>query len=162
MSTVRRPWLRLAAVLLGVLSVPADAQRAVGSQPEFRADVITSRDPTLQIGGGINVPAGIYARVGATVAGGVAVRDRSVRGAARLDAHARFLLDPFGEYPVGVYGMGGISVMYDGFERWRPLVTVGLGLESRARRGHTTAFEIALGGGVRLGVVMRRARATGR
>ncbi|MDP1859369.1 MAG: hypothetical protein Q8K82_11885 [Gemmatimonadaceae bacterium] len=162
MSTVRRRWLRLAAVLLGVLSVPADAQRAVGSQPEFRADVITSRDPTLQIGGGINVPAGIYARVGLTVAGGVAVRDRSVRSAARLDAHGRFLLDPFREYPVGVYGMGGISVMYDGFERWRPLVTVGLGLESRARRGHTTAFELALGGGVRVGVVMRRARATGR
>ena len=162
MSAVRRRWMRLAAMLLGVLSVPADAQRAVGSQPEFRADVITSRDPTLQIGGGINVPAGIYARVGLTVAGGVAVRDRSVRSAARLDAHARFLLDPFREYPVGVYGMGGISVMYDGFERWRPRVTVGLGLESRARRGHTTAFEIALGGGVRAGVVVRRARAMGR
>ena len=154
--------MRLAAFLLGILSLPASAQRAVGSQPEFRADVIASRHPTLQFGAGLNVPAGIYARLGAMVAGGVAVRDRAVRRAARLDTHARFLLDPFGEYSVGMYGIGGISVMYDGFEGWRPRVTVGLGLESRPRLGHTTALEIALGGGLRAGVVIRRARAAGR
>lgn len=149
-------------VAASVLASPLLAQRPVGRQFEGRVDLIAADTPSLQAGLGLNIPAGIYVRMGATIAGGVAHRDAVTHGAARGDVVARFLLDPYREFPLGLYGLGGLSAMYDPFEGWRPRVVAGVGLESRVRRGRAIAAELALGGGVRLGVAVRRARRSGR
>lgn len=152
----------VALVAATLIAVPLSAQRPGGRQLEGRIDLIAADTPALQAGIGLNIPAGIYVRMGATIAGGVARRDDVTHGAARGDVVARFLLDPYREFPLGLYGLGGLSAMYDPFEGWRPRVVVGVGLESRVSRGRAVAAELALGGGVRLGVAVRRARRIGR
>lgn len=166
-SSTRPRHLRQVALAMAMCSVmrpsyAAEAQRPADRPMEFRVDAISSRAATIQLGGGVSVPAGIYARMGVVAAGGIAVRHDSVRAAARFDGSIRFLLDPLREYPIGLYGIGGVSLMYDAFERWRPLVVLGVGAETRSRHGRTTAVELALGGGVRVGVVLRRATVTRR
>lgn len=157
---------RAAVAVLGLASLGApsllSAQRPTGRQVEWRADAIAASTPSLQLGGGVNIPAGIYVRLGATVAGGVAHRDGVTHGAGRGEVVARFLLDPYAEFPLALYGLGGISAMFDPFEEWRPRVMVGLGVESRVRNRRAVAVELALGGGVRLGVAVRRGRRFGR
>lgn len=154
---VGRVALALLALPLCALVAPAQ-QRIPGLQLGARADAIASRAPTAQLGIGGNVAAGLYARIEGTLAAGLANSDGQSRGAARADLVARFVLDPFAESRLGVYALGGMSAMYDGFERWRPQVVLGLGIEARPRHGRAVALEVALGGGVRAGLVVRRAR----
>ena len=144
------------------VSTPVAAQRPSGAQGELRLDVIAASTPSVQIGAGVNVPAGLYVRLGGTVAAGFANRDGTTHGAARGEVIARFLLDPFAESPHALYGLGGISAMVDPFEQWRPRVVVGLGIESRVRNRRAVAAELSLGGGVRLGFAIRRGRTFGR
>jgi len=165
-----RRWRSLAALALvaalvaalATVAAPAAAQRPAGVQWEGRVDAIGARTPALQLGVGANVAAGLYVRVGGGLAAGLAYRDREARGAARADVTARFHLDPFRESRIGLYGLGGVSAMYDGFEHWRPRVVAGLGVESRARKRTLLAAELSLGGGVRAAFVLRRARGFGR
>lgn len=157
------------AVVLALSLVPLvapqhlDAQRVgpprvAGAQPEVRVDALGARAPTLEFGVGANVPAGLYVRLGLLAAGGSAWRRGSSRSAARVDATTRFLLDPFRESRVGLYGVGGVSAMYDGFEKWRARLLVGFGLEGPASHGRISSLEVALGGGLRVGLVVRRSR----
>lgn len=152
--------LAVGAVASG--AADAGAQRPTGRQFEGRVDAIMARVPSVQGGVALNVPAGLYVRLGAAVAGGVAHHHGASRGAARGDVFARFLLDPFREAPHGLYGVGGISAMYDGFEKWRPRVLAGVGIEGAVRHGRSWGGELALGGGVRITLFMRSARASGR
>jgi hypothetical protein len=138
------------------------AQRPSGAQLEWRVDATAARTPSVQLGAGANVTAGLYARLAALVAAGAAHRDGVTHLAVRGDATARFHFDPFREGRRGLYGLGGVSLLYDPFESWRPRVHVGIGVEGSARGGRVIAAELTLGGGVRLGAVMRRARALGR
>ena len=160
----RRRWDRLAVALawLAVAPLAAPAQRPAGRQFEGRLDAILASTPSMQGGVAVNVPVGLYVRLGAAVAGGVAHRDGASRTAARGDLFARFLLDPFRESPWGVYGVGGLSAMYDGFEEWRPRVMAGVGVERGPRHGRAWGGELALGGGIRLTLFVRGARTTGR
>lgn len=154
----------LVSALVSVLSAARSvaAQAPAGVQVEARAEYIEARTSTLQGGAGLNVPAGRYVRLGTVVAGGVAIRGGAARGAARADLLARFLLDPFRESRVGLYGIGGISALYDGFEETRARLMLGVGVETRPRGRHVLAGELALGGGVRIAFVVRRARRSGR
>lgn len=162
----------LAAVLALLLTVTAHdalAQPLVrvslapsGAQWEGRLEGIAARTSALQGGIAVNVPAGRYVRIGALGAAGAAWRSGEQRASARVEGVARFLLDPFRESRLGLYGVGGVSVMYDGFEHTRPNVVVGAGVEGPPRNGRAIAAELALGGGVRVAVVLRRARRTGR
>ncbi|MEP7382602.1 MAG: hypothetical protein ABI910_13005 [Gemmatimonadota bacterium] len=158
------------ATLLALLVAPdALAQTAAlislapsGAQVEVRVDVIGARTTALQAGFALNVPAGRYVRLGGTLAAGTAWHDTRQRASARADGIARFLLDPFRESSLGLYGIGGLSVLYDRFEQTRPRLLVGVGVEGKPRSGHVVAAELALGGGVRASVVLRRARRSGR
>ncbi len=133
-----------------------------GAQWEGRLEGIAARTSALQGGIAVNVPAGRYVRLGALGAAGAAWRSGDQRASARVEGVARFLLDPFRESRFGLYGVGGVSVMYDGFEHTRPNVVIGAGVEGTPRNGRAIAAELALGGGVRVAVVVRRARRTGR
>jgi hypothetical protein len=147
-------------VLSGVLVVAA---RAVGAQvpsppayAEFRLDAIVARATSVEGGVGAVIPLGTYVRFGINAAGGATFRDGSSRASGRIDAIGRFLLDPFREAPIGVSVGGGLSLPYvDGDKRVQPYLTAVVDIEGRRRGAITPAFQLGLGGGTRVGVVVR-------
>lgn len=129
-----------------------EAQRLT---PEVRVDGIFASHGTVQAGVGAGIPLSTYVR-GVMVLGAGA--DREGAGTYRADAMLRFHLDPFREHRWGPYAAGGLSLLRNGDDP-RAWVLLVLGLEGPLRGGAATAFEIGLGGGARIGIVLRRARA---
>ena len=133
------------------------AQQAV--QSEVRLDGLFASDGAVHAGYGLSIPAGIYVRMG--VIGAAGAGSHGFEG--RADLVGRFSLDPFRQSRWAPYGGAGVS------GRFRPargrgsrayLVTY-LGLEgplrAGSREGWVPAFEIGLGGGTRVGLILRRA-----
>jgi hypothetical protein len=151
----------LAASCGVALSVPrtAAAQDAIGlrPQPEVRADLIAGRQPAAQMGVGVQLPLGYYVRIGIVGAAGVRLDDVSPRADARVDLLARFLLDPFRQSRYGLSVGGGLGLRTEPGDRVRPVLLVAADLEGRrSARGITPALQVGLGGGVRVGLVLRR------
>ena len=96
-------------------------------------------------------------RVELVAGAGTLLADGGPRFSARFDATARFLLDPLRERPRGPYVGGGLSARREGGSTDGDLVLL-FGVEGRARRGWAPSVEGGVGGGVRIGVVLRRAR----
>lgn len=126
-------------------------------QLEARADYIDARAATAHLGAGFSIPAGTYVRLGLVAAAGQAWRDGHPEPAGRVDGIARFVVDPLREFRWAPYAAGGLGAMYDDGERWRAVLVGALGVEGPALRSIVPAFEVGFGGGVRLGVVLRRA-----
>ncbi len=164
----RLPWLVLVALLCLAAPRTLAAQIAPSAGlpvrparrvlPELRIDAIAGPHDRLHLGAGLVVPRGTYARAVPIVAGGVARVDGEGRGSARAEGIVRFLLDPLRERRWGVYGGAGVGASWIDGEGWRTPLVVVLGLEGRARRGYAMAAELGLGGGARLGIVVRRSR----
>ena len=158
----------LLAGLVALAGRVASAQQAPspGVQPELRLDALVARDPAVQLGAGVGIAAGSYVRLSAMAAVGAArVRregDAELVASTRAEVVARYLFDPFRQFGRGAYAGGGLGVRRDGGGDWDELLLLVAGVEGRPRRGVAPAVEIGVGGGVRLGVVLRRARATGR
>jgi len=75
----------------------------------------------------------------------------------RLDVLARFLLDPFRQTRYGLSLGGGMSLRAEQGDRVRPVLLVAVDLEGRrSMRGLVPAVQVGLGGGTRIGVVLRR------
>jgi hypothetical protein len=128
---------------------------------EFRADAIDVRsieNGTLQGGAGVNLPLGYYVRLEIDGAGGVTRIDDVNANSGRVDALARFLLDPFDEANWGLSIGGGMSAKFG--ERLRPQQYLVLltDLEMPRISGIVPALQIGLGGGVRVGLVARIAQ----
>ncbi|HUQ46591.1 MAG TPA: hypothetical protein VM033_08085 [Gemmatimonadaceae bacterium] len=143
----------------------AGAQQSPSSavMPELRADLLAGHHPAAQLGGGVQIPIGYYVRLGLIAAAGVRIDDASARPAGsritdgRLDVLARFLLDPFRQTRYGVSLGGGMSLRAEPGERARPLLLVAMDLEGRrAGNGWVPAVQLGLGGGARLGIILRR------
>ena len=137
------------------------APQLPGPMPEIRLDVIAGHQAAVQLGAGVQIPAGYYARIGVDVGIGVQGSSstlsthRSVDG--RLDVLARFLLDPFRQARYGFSVGGGISLRAEPGDVVRPVLLVAADLEGRrATNGWVPALQVGLGGGVRIGVVLRR------
>jgi hypothetical protein len=157
----------IAMCVAGILFVaaPLRAQRAEDRrvraipQWEVRQDLTFAREPSVHAGAGLNVRAGYYVRLGATLNAGAVRGVRNVWvGTQRLDLTARFLLDPFGERARAWYGGGGVSIAQG---PGVPAVTTMqwvVGLEGAQDGKMTPSVELGLGGGVRLGVVLRGTR----
>ena len=138
----------------------AGAQNQPPAYAEYRADGIFGRGASAQGGVGASIPLGIYVRLGVDAAAGAAWRDQTTRAAGRVDVIGRFLLDPFRETPVALSFGGGVSVPYtDGDPHVRPYLTVVIDVEGRMRGPVTPALQIGLGGGTRVGVVLRASKA---
>jgi hypothetical protein len=149
-------------MMLGLtLLVSAAARSQTPQQPvqiEGRLDAIIARTTGVEAGLGVSVPSGIYVRSG--LVAGIGVGRHGVEG--RTDLITRFSLDPFRQSRWAPYGGAGVSGRYrsrlDGGSRAYLLVV--LGVEGPLAFGHTSgivpAFEVGLGGGVRLAVVLRR------
>jgi hypothetical protein len=154
---------RVLAVAVAAVARSADAQQPLTPSvaPELRADVIAGAHPAIQFGAGAQIPLGYYVRVGIVGALGASIGEREAdapdqRLDGRLDVLARFLLDPFRQSRFGFSVGGGMSVRAEPGEIARPLLLVAVDLEGRrARSGLVPALQVGLGGGARVGIVLR-------
>jgi hypothetical protein len=166
---------RAASLALGLLVVVgSDAARAQQPAepvlaPELRVDVIAGHQPAVQVGGGVQIPFGYYVRLG--IDGAVGRRlgaappppASSSAVDARADLLVRFLLDPFRQTAYGLSVGGGMSLRADSGDRARPLLLVAAELEGRrSALGIVPAVQLGLGGGVRVGILLRRGAPGGR
>jgi hypothetical protein len=149
------------AMLLVSLAVPtiarAQAMPAATVAPELRIDGLAAdRQTGIQIGGGLQIPAGLYTRIGMIAAIGPEVVDGGTRLSGRFDVLARFLFDPFRQNSWGLSAGAGVSLRAVMSDNMRPLLLAAIDLEGPlSARGISPAFQLGLGGGVRLGAVMR-------
>lgn len=143
----------------------ADARRVpLRPQWELRAEGVAAESPSAIGAVGLNVRAGWYVRLGASLGGGARwIEDGPALGQVRADASVRFLLDPFAERRRGLYGGVGLSAaqLGGGIGAQPPVLLLLAGLEGQPRGGRAWALELGLGGGLRVAVVRRSARRDG-
>ena len=144
------------AFALGATNAAAAAAQEPAVYPELRADAIFGGRSTVQGGVGIVAPVGVYVRFGFDGAVGTTWHDGTSSAVGRVDAIARFLLDPLRENDLGFSVGGGLSapITGDGFRT--PYLTLVIDVEGRRRGGWTPGVELGLGGGARIGFVLRR------
>ena len=156
----------LLAALVGVGTRMAGAQAAAPPtvEPELRVDAIFGHEPAVQLGAGAQFALGYYVRLGVDGAVGVRTGAQSdSRLDGRVDVLTRFLLDPFRQSAYGLSVGGGLSVRAEPGDRARPYLLVAAELEGRrVQAGFSPALQVGLGGGVRVGMVLRRGRAGAR
>lgn len=140
-----------------ILTTPHPTLAQGPAIPEARLDLLVARSAALHVGAALGLRAGLYVRPTVVVAAGPAWRNDSAGTGGRVEALARFVLDPFRESPVGLYAQGGLTALYDPWARWRGALSVAVGAELPARAGGAWALELGLGGGVRFGLALRRA-----
>ena len=153
----------VAASLLSSAARTATAQTpdVGGTRPELRLDLRPL--DAVEAGVGFAVPTSLYLRVGALASGGVVRDGDSTRPTARIEAFLRLPLDPLFERRWAPYVGGGAALACTAERRCLPLLTLRIGLEGpRGSGGWTPAFEVGVGGGVRVAVVLRRANGPGR
>jgi hypothetical protein len=152
--------MRWVAVVVSMAS-PAVGRAQLNQQKfqsEVRIDGIFARTGGVEAGYGFTVPSGIYVRSG--LVAGIGAGAQGIEG--RTDLISRFSLDPFRQSRWAPYGGAGLSGRYrndrDGGSRAYLLVFFGLEgpLALGAREGWVPAFEVGLGGGARVGVILRR------
>jgi hypothetical protein len=162
-----RSLVRSLAVVGAVTILASSQARAQSTEPalpvlpELRADLIAGAQPALQVGAGLQIPMGVYVRTGIDVAVGSRLGSAPATGSrldGRVDLLTRFLLDPYRQSAWGISAGGGLSLRAEPGDRVRPLLLVALDVEGR-RSAHSIApaLQIGLGGGARIGVVLRRA-----
>lgn len=118
-------------------------------------DLLSGTVTSVQVGGAWNLFAGPYLRTALVAGGGPARHRGEVRGSARVEALARFHLDPLREFRYGLYGAGGVGLLYDAFSRWRPRLVAIVGAEFPTRGSRAWSVEAGVGGGFRLGLALR-------
>lgn len=131
---------------------------------ELRADAIIDQTrAAAQLGVGAQIPAGYYARIAVVGAVGTDVSaragtDRGLNG--RIDVLGRFLLDPFRQTRWGLSAGAGVSLRAQAGQGVRPYLVALIDLEGPlSARGVSPALQVGLGGGVRVGVALRRGEA---
>lgn len=146
-------------VLFAGATTPLEAQSTSRSKAppntviEGRVDAIFSKTPTGQAGIGVSRFAGTYVRMG--LVGAIGANEDGITG--RTDGFVRFHLDPFRQSRWAPYGGAGLSGRYDAGSRPRAYLLVFAGMDGPVKNGLTTSFEAGLGGGARIGVVLRQA-----
>lgn len=151
-------------LVLLALAIPAvlGAQDAPSPwQGEGRVEAIVARATAVHVGVGLSARISGYVRAGVVAGAGVAPAGDGRAFDARVDAVGRFLFDPYRQHRRAPYAVGGASGRWSR-ERWRGYLVVGVGMEGPVVRGMLPALEIGLGGGVRVGVVLRAAPSEGR
>lgn len=152
---------RAAGLVLLACLVPAvgAAQYRPTSYWAARADGIIARGTSEHLGGGVEIPLDAYTREGIYVEGGTTERDGSVVPSGRVDLFTRFLLDPYRQVRWGFSLGGGLTVpVNESRNPTRPNVAVVLDLEGPQTGRFSPAVQLGLGGGARLGVVLRANR----
>lgn len=153
-----RVGVALAAAL--VLCAPTSGNAQVvrqAVQAEGRIDAIFSDNTAVHAGYGVSVPLGLYVRGGLVVGAGAG--RHGLEG--RSDLVGRFSFDPYRQNRWAPYAGGGLSARYNSTAEGgaKGLLLVFLGLEGPLpgrTAGWVPAFEVGLGGGARVGLILRR------
>jgi hypothetical protein len=127
-------------------------------QSEIRLDAIFARSGGVEAAYGFTVPMGIYVRSG--LVAGIGAGRHGAEG--RSDLVSRFSFDPFRQSRWAPYAGAGLSGRYrsglDGGSR--AYILIFLGVEGPVpfgeRSGWVPAVEVGLGGGARIGLILRR------
>ena len=163
MIHARTRWVRCFVLLTSALVAAGRVAHAQGGrrpprfQPEVRADFIDARAAAAHLGLGFSVPASTYVRLGLVGGVGRAWADGESTTAGRVDALVRFVVDPLREFRWAPYGSGGVGGLYDGDGEWRAVLVGVLGVEGPQRGAIVPAIEVGFGGGLRVGIAVRRA-----
>jgi hypothetical protein len=140
--------------ILVVLAAAFPAESSAQT-PEFRRDGIASNPAAVHAGAGLTIALGTYVRSGVDAA--IGGSEHGISG--RVDFVNRFHLDPFRQHGWAPYAGGGLTARFDDNRTNRYYLLVLLGLDSPAKKGIATSIEAGLGGGARLGIILRKARA---
>jgi len=148
------------ASLVGAARASAQQPTAglAGRQIELRADLFVRDVASVGLGGGLVAMMGDYGRLAIVAGAGAEWRDQRASGTAHLDVVSRWLLDPYAQLRWGLYGGAGATVRWTADARAQPWLLLVAGAEGPEHGGWRPAVEFGLGGGARLGVVLRRAR----
>jgi hypothetical protein len=139
------------------------AQQVAGLRPraEARVDYLGPNPNALHAGIGLNLQLGTYVRLELVGAGGAGWEHGESGTSARGDVLARFTFDPFRERRWGLSAGGGLSVRYDNRagsdDDWRALIAIVLDLEGPRTGPIAPAIQLGLGGGARVGAILRGA-----
>jgi hypothetical protein len=120
---------------------------------EARVDAITAGPAAAHAGAGFTVPMGTYVRGGFD--GGIGSSRNGISG--RVDGFARFHLDPLRQHRWAPYGGGGLTARFDDNRSTRYYLLVFLGIDGPVAHKLSTSVEAGLGGGGRIGVIVRQA-----
>jgi len=157
--TTKKAMMLVALGLAGSWPVVTGAQVVQQEfQSEIRLDAFFARSGAVEAGYGFTFPAGLYVRPG--LVAGIGAGRHGVEG--RTDLIARFSFDPFRQSRWAPYAGGGLSGRYrselDGGTRAYLLLFIGVEgpLPLGERAGWVPALEVGLGGGGRVGVILRR------
>ncbi len=128
---------------------------------DLRADLLAAREATVHAGAAVLWPVGRAVRLGLQGGAGVTDVERPVGeddrvGSGRVELVARFELDPFEERRWGLYGSAGGGVLAVRGRTGRGIVHAVVGVERRTGSAFVPALELGLGGGVRVGIALRR------
>lgn len=151
-------------LLIAIPARPASGQPAAPPAPQGELRAVSTLGPAAGIlaGAGVGVRMGWYARVGVGAAAGAVRRAPGWRDRQQFDLTARFLLDPYGERRVGLYGGAGLGLAREGAVSSRGELLFLVGAEGALRGRFVPAVEVVVGGGVRVQGVLRTRRTTGR
>jgi hypothetical protein len=157
--------IALLALMIPAAAAPLCAQEAAlpraRPRAEARVDYLGPDPHAVQVGLGVNVPAGTYLRVALIGAGGTSWNDGRTGGSVRADIVGRFSFDPFRERRWGLSAGGGLSVRYDQVTpergRWRPLLALLVDIEGPRIGSVAPALQLGLAGGTRIGAIVRGA-----
>ncbi len=96
---------------------------------------------------------GTYVRTG--IDGAIGSSKDGISG--RFDGFARFHLDPFRQHKWAPYGGGGLTARFDDNRSTRYYLLVFLGIDGPVAHKIATSIEAGLGGGGRVGIIIRPA-----
>ena len=162
-----------ASLTLVAAGAPLAAQVPQAStrwQPELRVDGFSGEPWAVHAGAGLGMRLTYNARL--VVAGGIGESWSDATGGSgpggrqqlsgRVDVMGRFILDPFREQARGPYAAAGLSQRLEAGLRPRTRITAVVGVEGQPHGGWVPSLEAGFGGGVRVGLVLRRALPDGR
>lgn len=155
----RGPLAALAALALGAsAAAPSTLAAQTRPRPVFvaRLDATSAAVPRLEASLGGAIPLGTYARLHLTAGGGAARERGEPEPSLRGDAIARFLLDPLLQSKRGPYLGGGVSWLAHRGARGHAWLALVAGVELAERGALIPALEVGVGGGARIGLVVRR------
>jgi hypothetical protein len=122
-------------------------------QSELRVDLMGPKPHSIEPGIGAIASLGTYVRVGTTVAYSLPIESGVRHDRWRVDVIARGTLDPFRQQRWGLSIGGGLS-----YRRSRTHLAVIVDLEGPEIARLLPALQVGMGGGIRAGVGLRRAR----
>ena len=126
--------------------------------PAMRADLFFARDPGAQLAVGLIASPAYNIRAQLDVGAGGVARASGWAAAGRADLLLRWVSDPFRRARWALHAGGGVGVAVESSRAPQPLAIVTLGVEGPAKGRWLPGVELGLGGGVRLGLTMRRVR----